>query len=144
MDTTRTSDAALPVVDEDPTGRNLVARALQREGFETASFANALSFLQAMETEPFDIVFLDLALPDMEGMEVLSTIKGMRRETQVIIITGYGSIDSAVEATKQGAFYYLTKPCRTHDLRIMARRAAETIGLRRENARCVLAAKTTA
>ena len=113
----------------------MTGRILSRAGYSVETFASGLPFLQQMEQEPFDIVFLDLELPDMGGMEILSHIKFIHQGTQVIIVTGHGSINNAVEATQQGAFHYLTKPCRSHDLCLMAERAAEKINLHRENDR---------
>ncbi len=121
------------IVDDDPSARKITARILAGAGYEVETFADGSSFLDRMDEVPFDIVFLDLKLPDMDGLTILSHIKATHRDTEVIIITGHGSIDNAVEATKEGAFHYLTKPCRAHDLRLMASRAEEKIRLHREN-----------
>ncbi|HFQ90044.1 MAG TPA: sigma-54-dependent Fis family transcriptional regulator [Desulfobulbus sp.] len=123
----------IAVVDNDPAARKMTARTLQQAGYAVHTFTSGRSFLAQMEAEPFDIVFLDLHLPDRDGFDILTHIKATHRDTEVIIVTGNGSIDSAVEATKEGAFHYLAKPCRTHDLRLMADRAAEKIRLHREN-----------
>ena len=121
------------VVDDDQSARKMAARILLKAGYQVETFATGGRFLDRMDHDPFDIVFLDLKLPDMEGLAILSHIKATHRETEVIIVTGYGSIDNAVEATKKGAFHYLTKPCRAHDLQLMATRAQEKIRLHREN-----------
>ncbi len=123
----------IAVIDDEETARKMTSRILSRAGYRVESFASGLPFLRQMEKDPFDIVFLDLKLPDMGGMEVLSHIKFIHQWTQVIIVTGYGSIDNAVEATKEGAFHYLTKPCRSHDVCLLAERAAEKIVLHQEN-----------
>ena len=125
----------IAVIDDEATARKMVGRILSKAGYGVETFAAGHPFLQKMEQNPFDIVFLDLELPDMGGMEILSHIKAMHRETEVIIVTGHGSIGNAVEATKAGAYHYLTKPCRSHDLYLMAERAAEKIDLHRENTR---------
>ena len=125
---------SVAVVDDEKTARTMTGRLLSRAGYEVELFACGLPFLRKMEQEPFDIVFLDLQLPDMGGLEILSLVKSIHRKTEVIIVTGHGSISNAVEATKQGAFHYLTKPCRSHDLCLMAERATEKIKLHRENA----------
>lgn len=123
------------VIEDEPTALKMTARLLGQEGYEVESFLKGQPFLVRMEEEPFDIVFLDLQLPDMDGLEILTRIKNIHRHTEVVIVTGHGSIDNAVEATKKGAFHYVTKPCRAHDLRLMASRAAEKIQMRRENER---------
>jgi len=125
----------IAVIDDETTARKMVGRILAKAGYSVETFAAGHPFLQKMEQSPFDIVFLDLELPDMGGLEILSHIKAMHRETEVIIVTGHGSIGNAVEATKAGAYHYLTKPCRSHDLCLMAERASEKISLHRENTR---------
>ncbi|MBU0961046.1 MAG: sigma-54 dependent transcriptional regulator [Proteobacteria bacterium] len=121
------------VIDDDTTTRKMMGHILSQAGYSVETFANGRSFLEKIEKNPFDIVFLDLQLPDMGGLEILAHIKTIRMETEVIIVTGHGSIENAVKATKEGAFHYLSKPCRSHDLRLMAERAAEKIRLHREN-----------
>jgi len=121
------------VIDDEETAGKMTARILSKAGYSVETFDSGNSFLQRMEQEPFDIVFLDLQLPDMGGLEVLIHIKATHRDTEVIIVTGHGSMDNAVEAIKAGAFHYLAKPCRGHDLRLMAERAAEKLRLHREN-----------
>lgn len=125
----------IAVIDDEETARKMTGRILSKAGYSVETFGSGLPFLQKMEHEPFDIVFLDLQLPDMGGMDILSHIKLIHRWTQVIIVTGHGSINNAVEATQQGAFQYLTKPCRSHDICLMAERATEKITLHRENDR---------
>jgi DNA-binding NtrC family response regulator len=123
------------VVDDEATARKMMARILERDGYQVAVFEAGQPLLQEMQSNPFDIVFLDLQLPDMNGMEVLAHIKSMHRDTEVIMVTGHGSIENAVEATKKGAYHYLAKPCRKHDLCLMARRVTDKIRLHRENMR---------
>ncbi len=126
---------SVAVIDDEAIARKMTGRLLEKAGYKVETFASGVPFLRKMEKEYFDIVFLDLHLPDVGGMEVLTQIKLIHQWTQVVIITGYGSIDNAVEATHQGAFQYLTKPCRGHDICLMAERAAERIALHLENNR---------
>jgi DNA-binding NtrC family response regulator len=88
-----------------------------------------------MQVEPFDVVFCDLKLPDTGGMEVLRRCKAVRSETEVVIITGYGSIEGAIEAIKDGAYHYATKPLKLNEIRALAKGALERIGMRQENLR---------
>ena len=125
----------IAVIDDEATARKMMARILAKEGYAIETFGSGLPFLQQMEKAPFDIVFLDLQLPGMGGMEILSHVKFIQHWTQVIIVTGHGSIDNAVEATKQGAFQYLTKPCRSRELCQIAQQAREEILLHEENNR---------
>ena len=96
---------------------------------------SARSFLEAMIDRPFDVVFSDMRLPDMDGLELLPKIKALRPETEVVIVTGYGSIQTAIEAMREGAFHYVTKPVNFTEIRAIAKRAQEKIGMRMENAR---------
>ena len=125
----------IAVVDDEDTACRMMARILRQAGYEVQSFGSGLEFLALLDEQPPDILFLDLQLPEMDGMEVLSRVKEGHPETEVVIVTGHGSIETAVEATQKGAFHYLTKPIRGHDLRLMAERAAQHIRLRRENLR---------
>jgi DNA-binding NtrC family response regulator len=70
-----------------------------------------------MEQQPFDVVLLDLRMPDLDGMDVLKTIKQRWPTSEVVVITGYPSIETAKQAVKLGAFNYLTKPLDPHELR---------------------------
>ncbi len=124
---------SIAVIDDEATALKMTSRILRQEGYAVESFENGRAFLQQMERHPFDVIFLDLHLPDVGGMDILSHVKSAHRDTEVIILTGYGTIDNAVRATKKGAFHYLTKPCRRHDICLMAKRAAEKISLQREN-----------
>jgi len=125
---------SIAVVDDEQTARQMMAHIFHRAGYSVEIFNSGRTFLPRMEQEPFDIVFLDLKLPDMPGLDILTHIKATHRDTEVIIVTANCSIATAVEATKEGAFHYLAKPCRAHDLRLMAERATEKIRLHRENA----------
>jgi DNA-binding NtrC family response regulator len=126
---------SIAVIDDEETARKMTARILTKAGYAVETFTSGLPFLQQMEKNPFDIVFLDLQLPEMGGMEILSHIKFIQHWTQVVIVTGHGSIDNAVDATKRGAFQYLTKPCRSRDLCRMADQAEEQILIHLENDR---------
>jgi len=123
------------IVDDEPVVCKRLSHALFKEGYEVEAFMSARSFLEAMIDRPFDVVFSDMRLPDMDGLELLPKIKALRPETEVIIVTGYGSIQTAIEAMREGAFHYVTKPVNFTEIRAIAKRAQEKIGMRMENAR---------
>jgi len=127
------------IIDDEEAAGRLIRKILEQEGFEAEAFTAGAPFLARMRQQPFQIVFIDLNLPDMGGMEILARVKQAYEETEAIIITGHSSIESAVEAIQKGAFHYLTKPCRRHDIRLLAQRAREKIELREENKRLKLA-----
>jgi len=121
------------VIDDEETARIMMERLLVQEGFQVTTFAEGKPFLESIRRFPFDIVFIDLQLPDIGGLEILQMVKETHEDTEAIIITGNASIDTAVEATRKGAFHYLTKPCRRHDIALMAKRAREKIEIQEEN-----------
>lgn len=127
------------VIDDEEMACRLVKRTLDQEGFHVETFLAGHPFLARMRQDPFQLVFIDLKLPDMDGLEILKLVKQAHEETEAIIITGHASIDTAVEATQKGAFHYLTKPSKRHDIRLLAQRAREKIELREENKKLRLA-----
>jgi DNA-binding NtrC family response regulator len=104
------------VVDDEAVVRNGVRRALAGQGVETTLAANGEEGLALMEHRTFDLVLLDIRMPDMDGMTALREIQRRHPGTRVIMITGYPTIDTAVECTKLGAQDYLVKPFRLSDL----------------------------
>ncbi len=123
------------IVDDEVVVCRRLSQALSKDGYEVEAFTAGRSFLERMQEQPFDVVFCDLMLPDLSGLDVLSEAKSIRRETEVIIITGYGSIESAIEAIKEGAHHYVTKPLKLAEVRLLAQGAVEKINLRQENLR---------
>ncbi|GLI34428.1 sigma-54-dependent transcriptional regulator [Desulforhabdus amnigena] len=125
----------IAIVDDEIIVCRRLSQALSKDGHEVEAFTTGRSFLESMSQNPFDVVFSDLRLPDLDGMEVLSRTKAIKNETEVIIITGYGSIDGAIQAIKEGAYYYTTKPLKLNEVRALAKGAIEKISMREENQR---------
>lgn len=123
----------LAIVDDETTVCRRLSQALTKDGFEVETFTSGEPFLKRMETSPFGIVFMDLMLPDTNGMILLSRIKKINESTEVIIITGYSSIDGAIEAIKEGAYHYAPKPLKLSEIRLLARNASEKLSIRLEN-----------
>ena len=98
------------VVDDDTVIRDGIKRILERGGMEVATSSGGRIALAMMQESDFDLVVTDLKMPGMNGIEVLKAIKVLQPEVPVIIITGYSTVDTAVEAMKNGAFDYLAKP----------------------------------
>ncbi len=125
----------LAIVDDEVIVCRRLSQALTREGYEVEAFTTGKSFLDRMQEQPFDLVFCDLKLPDANGMEILGKIRAGSYETEVVIITGFGSIDTAVDAMKEGAYHYVTKPVKLNEIRVLARAALEKLNMRQENVR---------
>lgn len=98
------------VIDDEDIVRTSCSRALVPEGYEVKAAKNGLEGLKMISEEKFDLVLTDLKMPDMDGIEVLRRIKEGWPEVEVIIITGYQTVDTAVKSIKLGAFDYIEKP----------------------------------
>ncbi|WP_310600465.1 sigma-54 dependent transcriptional regulator [Desulfobulbus sp.] len=125
----------LAIVDDEEIVCRRLGQALAKEGFAIEAFIIGRSFLERMMQDPFDIVLLDLRLPDIDGLEILRRVKALSAETEVIIVTGSKSVESAVEAIRGGAFHYVVKPVNLAEIRLMMQSVREKIAMRRENRR---------
>jgi DNA-binding NtrC family response regulator len=121
------------IIDDEESIRDSMTQVLRKEGYRVREAIEGSTGLNFFARETFHVVFLDLKLPGIKGMEILSQIKEANPETPVIIITGYASIDSAVEAMKRGAFDYMAKPFTPEELRVVTKRALERRKLLYEN-----------
>jgi len=121
------------VVDDEPLALKNIRRIVARDGHEVEAFTNPAQALQRMLQSPFHIVMTDIRMPQMSGMELLERIKARFPETQVILFTGYASVDDAVKAIKKGAFYYVEKPLTPDKILSVLKRAVEKLSLMMEN-----------
>jgi len=128
-----TQSVQILVVDDDKAMRDACHQILTRQGFQVEQAASARQGLAFLEKSSYDVVLLDLVMPDQDGLETLKKIKSLDANCEVIIITGYGSIPTAVEAMKAGAFHFLSKPFAPDDLRTVITRALEKRRLNLEN-----------
>jgi DNA-binding NtrC family response regulator len=123
----------IAVVDDEPAARKRLGEAFTRDGYEVESFPDAESFLERSWQAPFDAALTDLRLPGMNGMDALRQLKAKGLTTEVILVTGYGGLDMAIEAIKLGAFHYVTKPAKLADVRNLVKGACEKVAMLREN-----------
>jgi DNA-binding NtrC family response regulator len=121
------------VVDDEPAQRELVAGFLAKRGFEVVQAPSGQAALTRFKQEPFDLVLTDQKMPDRSGLEVLEGIRSITPETAVIIMTAYGTIETAVGAMKAGAADYLTKPLNLDELLHRIHRVRERQHLLSEN-----------
>ena len=117
--------------DEEITLKHLLST-LQKKGYEVTGFNNGRKAFERIEEENFDLLIADIKMPGLTGIELLEKIKEQNIETEVIIITGYGSIDSAVEAMKKGAYDYITKPFDLDELLLKVEKIFEGKSLKKE------------
>jgi DNA-binding NtrC family response regulator len=120
------------VVDDDGRMRNLVAKVLTREGYSVRALPRGQDVLKALEEVAADLVISDIRMPGMDGMTLLQEVKRVSPATLVVLMTAFGSIDSAVQAIKSGAYDYLAKPFKIDELIVVVRRALEERRLRAE------------
>ena len=128
-------DLQLLIVDDDDAIRTDMLHYFKRCGYRVTSCPNGAQALQAAETTAFDVAVIDMAMPAMSGLELLKEFKKHSFECEVIVLTGEGSIESAVQAMKCGAHDYLTKPIRLQELDASIKRAFQAAQLKRENVR---------
>ncbi len=119
--------------DEEITLKHLM-HALKREGYEAVGVKNGLEALEHMERGLFDVLITDVRMPGMSGIELLERVKERFHGIEVLIITGFGSIDAAVEAMKKGAYEYIAKPFNLDELILKVRNIHERKTLMKENA----------
>ncbi len=123
----------LLVVDDDESLRHSLSRVLEQNGYEVLAAASAQEARGILSEREVAVVLLDLVLPDTEDLELLRDIKNMQPDAEVLVVTAFGSIEGAVEAMRQGAYNYLTKPFRAGELLATLAKALERAALQREN-----------
>ncbi len=121
------------VVDDEQSLRDVLSIMLKRAGYAVTSAMDGEEAIELLNKEIFDLVITDLRMPKIDGMEVLKAVKSASPETVVLIITAFASADSAVEAMKQGAYDYLTKPFQVDEVQLIIRNALEKRRLTTEN-----------
>lgn len=113
------------IVDDEQNILLYLSEALEDEGYTITTKASGKEAINVLENEEFDLVLVDLKLRDVDGLEIMRASKKRWPDTVVIMLTGHGSLESAIEAIKHGAFDYLLKPSSIHDLKNSIRRGLE-------------------
>jgi DNA-binding NtrC family response regulator len=126
------SEAEILFVDDDRAILELVREYLAEVGYRVEVVDNGVKALEIIKDTAFEIVFTDIKMPDIDGLELLSAIKEYRPETEVIIVTGHGSMESAIKAMKYGSYDYLQKPFKLNILKVIIDRIVEEKKLKRE------------
>jgi DNA-binding NtrC family response regulator len=121
------------IVDDEESVRDSLHNWFIEDGYDVERAENAKNALLMLESRKFDIILADIKMPGMDGMEMHRRIKALNRDTIVIIMTAFASVDTAVQALKDGAYDYVTKPFDPDDLSHLIRNAATQISLKAEN-----------
>jgi two-component system response regulator HydG len=122
--------ASILLVDDDAAFRHVMSGELRRMGHEVATASSGEEALECARRQEPEIVLLDLRLPVMDGLETLKNLRARHPSLEVIMLTGHGSIDSAIESIREGAFDYVTKPCPLDEIAMRIQRAIERRTLR--------------
>ena len=121
------------VVDDDDDVRTFLASVLVKQSMSVVTAGSGAEAMAVLGREEFDVVLLDLRLPDASGLDVLRWARGAEVDTEFIVLTGHAEVETAVEAMRLGAYDFLAKPCRNSELLQVVGKAAEKKSLRREN-----------
>lgn len=126
-------DYKILFVDDDSAILSIVDQYLSREGYKVSLAESGVEALKLLKDKKFDIVFTDFKMPGIDGIELLARIKEYSPEIEVIIVTGHGTLESAVKAMKTGSYDYLQKPFKLDLLKIIIDRIVEEKKIKREN-----------
>ncbi|MDP8237839.1 MAG: response regulator [Candidatus Hatepunaea meridiana] len=121
------------LIDDEQLIVDMLTAFLDQNGYDVTGLTDSKAALKLINARDFDIVLTDLKMPDVSGLEIAKAVKATGGDTQVIIFTGYASIDSAIEAIRQGVYDYIRKPFRLEEMLFTVNRAAEKLALKREN-----------
>lgn len=113
----------LLVVDDEEIARTNLQHILEKEGYQVATATNGVEALEQMNSAGFELVLTDLRMLELGGIELLERIKSRHAHTEVVIITGYASVDTALEAVQKGAYHYLSKPLKIDEVRTIVKQA---------------------
>jgi DNA-binding NtrC family response regulator len=120
------------IVEDEFIARENLEHILQKEGYQTLSLDSGVKALKELEKREFDLVMTDLRMQQVDGMQVLERTRELYPDTEVIMITGYATVSTAVEAMQKGAYHYLAKPYKIDEVRILVRQALERRWLKQE------------
>jgi len=132
IDVPASTRARVLVVDDQVDMAEMLAEGLSDQGYDARPCASSTEAARWLETEPFDALLTDLRMPKVDGLGLLAISRKLAPERPVIVMTAYGAIETAVDAIRQGAFHYLTKPFAVNELALFLGRAMEDAKIRRE------------
>ena len=121
------------IVDDEPAIRSSLKRFLSEQGYAVTVSSSSEEALKVLEEGPVHVSLVDLVMPKMDGIELIHKMKEIQPEIVPIVITGFGTITSAIQAMKAGAFHYITKPFELDDISLIIHAALEHYTLREEN-----------
>lgn len=120
------------IADDEQIARENLEHILRKEGYETVTVHNGAAAISEIEKGEFDLVLTDIRMQPVDGIQVLERAQQLRPGIEVIVITGFATVSSAVEAMQKGAYYYIAKPYKLEEVKVLVRRALDKRALRRE------------
>ncbi|NJD63073.1 MAG: sigma-54-dependent Fis family transcriptional regulator [Deltaproteobacteria bacterium] len=121
------------VVDDEPQIRSFLKNLFEMGGWDVHEALSGTEGIEKIERERYDVILTDLKMPGADGIEILRTAKKIQSDAEVVVMTGYGTVDSAIEAMRAGAFHFLLKPFRAEEVRHLVDKAYHQRRLKREN-----------
>jgi len=125
------------IVDDDKRMRSVLKSLLAEEGHGVTTSSDGLEAISVCGDTAFDLVITDLMMPGASGIDVLKACRQAHPDTLVVLITGFASLETAIEAIREGAYDYITKPFKMEEMKIVVKNAGEQIRLLRENRRLI-------
>jgi len=125
--------AKILIVDDEKVALKNLEHVMRKEGYEVTGTESGPIALRLLEEQQFDVVLTDLRMEKVDGMQILKKCRELYPDTEVVIITGYATLESAVDTMKHGAFYYVAKPFKLEEVRKVVKEAVEKVRLKREN-----------
>jgi len=128
----KSPEPTILVVDDDPVVRELLAESIQIAGYQVDACGDGIEALEQNSASNYDLIVTDMRLPGLDGLSLIKELKSVKSDTDVIVITGYGSIENAVECMKEGALDYLIKPFTVDQIQLAVSKALEHRDLKRK------------
>jgi len=123
------------IIDDEESMRHMLSLILKKEGYQVHAAAGGREALDLLSSHSFDFILSDIIMPEMDGLELLQALKDRKVEATIIMMSAFGTINTAVEAMKRGAYDYISKPFRPDEVLMALRKAEERESLRQENIR---------
>ena len=127
------NNAKLLIIDDERVALRNLEHVMKKEGYDVTATQSGPNALKLLDEQQFDVVLTDLRMEKVDGMQILRKCRELYPDAEVVMITGYATLESAVEAMKHGAFYYIAKPFKLDEARKVVREAVEKVNLKREN-----------
>ena len=127
------NNAKILIVDDERVALKNLEHVMKKEGYDVTATQSGANALKLLDERTFDVVLTDLRMEKVDGLQVLQRSRELHPDTEVIMITGYATLQSAVDAMKHGAFYYIAKPFKLDEVRKVVQEAAHKVSLKKEN-----------